>query len=431
MAEKDGNNKKITLDKAFSLEDAIPDAYGSLSFFGLPISEAIRTADVFLDTNTLLLPYGAGANSLDQIVTALKKLKNENRLFLPAQAAREFIKNRPNKLSELQQGLADKISRFNSIDISNFPVLENIEEYKELNRVSNEISNLKKTITKTNRSLLEKIKSWEWNDPVNSSYEDLFSKENIVSPSRSKQELFDEHLRRQNLQQPPGYKDSNKPDSGIGDFLIWTSIIEVGSKNKNHAIFVSGEEKADWQHRSGSNGFLPRYELVDEYRRASDGKTFFIAPLSKLLELLDAEASSIEEIKKEENRIAEANTAHINCPTCFTEIFVNLGSHIGDTSHPLCSSCNERLHLHRTRRGVLVNGTYASNSLPTEIDVSRKIETTTCPNCESPVVVELGNYRNSTAWCNCEVCEARFALHRREDGSTFTGKIRQAKQDSV
>src|ERR1035438_3276823 len=73
----------------------------------------------------------AGRNSLPSF---FKNLKKEGRLFLPAQVAREFVKNRPNKLSDLQHGIADKISRFIEIEKLSFPILEDVKEYQQLNQ---------------------------------------------------------------------------------------------------------------------------------------------------------------------------------------------------------------------------------------------------------------------------------------------------------
>ena len=42
---------------------------------------------------------------------------------------------------------------------------------------------------------------------------------------------------------PPGYKDGRKEDEGIGDFLIWKSLLKFGEEKKLDLAFVTGEEK--------------------------------------------------------------------------------------------------------------------------------------------------------------------------------------------
>ena len=65
-------------------------------------------------------------------------------------------------------------------------------------------------------------------------------------------------------------------------------------------FFVSRDEKADWQLRSKGHALYPRYELVDEFRRHSEGQTFHIVKLSYFLELFGASEKVIKQVQKEE-----------------------------------------------------------------------------------------------------------------------------------
>jgi PIN like domain len=120
-SKDESNQKEASIERVFLANDVLPDAAVALVDRIDSIEDAIKTADIVLDTNVLLLPYGAGASSLKEIITVFKGLKEKGRLFLPAQVAREFVKNRPNKLSELQQGIADKIGRYVGILVSYSP----------------------------------------------------------------------------------------------------------------------------------------------------------------------------------------------------------------------------------------------------------------------------------------------------------------------
>ena len=55
-----------------------------------------------------------------------------------------------------------------------------------------------------------------------------------------------EKSRRYRDKVPPGYKDASKDDGGIGDFLIWKTLLQLGSKEKKDFVFVTGEQKPDW-----------------------------------------------------------------------------------------------------------------------------------------------------------------------------------------
>lgn len=130
-------------------------------------------------------------------------------------------------------------------------------------------------------------------------YRTIFLSDTIRAHSLSKHEVESELTYRTTNKIPPGYKDAAKDDRGIGDLLIWLTILEIGAERKKPLLFVTGEEKADWQHRSDHQGLLPRCELVDEFRRKS-GAPFYIAPFSGLLELFEAPKEVVSAVRKEE-----------------------------------------------------------------------------------------------------------------------------------
>src|SRR5205807_3129997 len=99
---------------------------------------------------------------------------------------------------------------------------------------------------------------------------------------------------------PPGFNDAQ-----IGDFRIWKVILHVGTERKKSVIFVSGEEKNDWVRKSGDTIIAPRYELIDEYRRASGNQGFYVLSLAELLKLFGASEDSIREVQATDRAAAE------------------------------------------------------------------------------------------------------------------------------
>lgn len=95
--------------RIFIAEQILPSAKEAFFASIDPIDQAIKDAEVVLDNNILLIPYGATAENLKEIIELYSKLKTEKRLHLPAQVIREFIKNRTLKIAELHQGMVDKI----------------------------------------------------------------------------------------------------------------------------------------------------------------------------------------------------------------------------------------------------------------------------------------------------------------------------------
>ncbi|SRR5581483_5343098 len=416
--KEEQSQKDVSIERVFLANDVLPDAAAALADRIDAIEDAIKTADIILDTNVLLLPYGAGANSLKEIIAVFKDLKGKGRLILPAQVAREFVKNRPNKLSELQQGIADKIGRYVGMERLSFPILEGVVEYEQINEAIKKNAELKKA----HSALLKKIRSWEWNDPVNTAYREVFTTDIIIEPQFKREDTLAELLRRQKFLIPPGYKDSSKEDLGIGDFLIWKTILEIGAKNKKDIIFVSGDEKADWQHRAGGVGFLPRYELVDEFRRASAGSSFYIIPLSSLLELLQVKSTSVAEIKKEEARIQQTINVTVECPYCDVKFEWHLAEHLGASAAPFCSACGGKFHIHRTREGTTIHKPFER---VTKEASEVALEKVVCPQCNKEVDAWLGIYPKATAWLSCANCEYQFPIHRKFDGSVMISSAKK------
>jgi DNA-binding NarL/FixJ family response regulator len=257
---------------------------------------------VVLDTNALLVPYTIGKKSLTEIRLVYTKLAAEQRLVIPGQVAREFANNRANKLVQLYQQLSRKISSVPELHKGKYPLLESLDKYQEATHLEEEIDILLRKYRSTVREILDHIRSWNWNDPVSLLYAEIFSKGVVFDPKFDKAETETELDRRQLHHIPPGYKDASKDDRGIGDLLIWLTILETGKARNTSILFVSGDEKADWWHKSEDQALYPRYELVDEFRRISGGNSFHIVAFSDLLDLYGVSETVVQEIREREKQ---------------------------------------------------------------------------------------------------------------------------------
>jgi hypothetical protein len=260
---------------------------------------------VFLDTNVLLLPYTVGKSSLEEIHKIYGELAQKKRIIIPGQVAREFAKNRPTKLTELHKQLLDKKSKLSDFQIGNYPLIKGLDEYSELNRVEVAIKELMKEYNAQIEKIIERITSWHWNDPVSMIYKEYFTEtvvQDIQLDDKKEKELITELEYRRLHKIPPGYKDGSKDDGGIGDLLIWKTILMVAKEKNKDALFVTGDVKADWWHGSNKQNIYPRYELIDEFIRETEGKTIHIIEFSSLLDLLGVESRIVDEIKSEETK---------------------------------------------------------------------------------------------------------------------------------
>lgn len=274
-----------------------------------PLDDIKSDCFVVLDTNALLVPYTTSKESLEQIRRTCKVLANEHRLIIPGQVAREFAKNRAKKIVELYQQLSAKRDSAPAIQKGTYPLLESVEDYKKSLRLEDEINKLLREYREAVGKVLDHIQEWAWDDPVSLLYGELFTSSEVMEISINEEEMKKEHVRRKLNNIPPGYKDS-----GIGDLLIWFTILEIGKTHRKSLIFVSGDEKTDWYHISNKKPLYPRHELVDEYRRNSGGQSFHIIQFSRFLDLYGASESVVQEVRKEEIQIALEPTQSRNEP---------------------------------------------------------------------------------------------------------------------
>lgn len=280
-----------------------PDAESLFKFQLAPLEEIKNDCLVVVDTNVLLLPYTVNQKSLEEIRKMYAQLIASKRLVIPGQVAREFARNRATKIAELYQQLSRKRDAQGLPRLESYPLLQSMSVFNEALDLSAEIENLTKELRKKLNEVLDRIKEWVWNDPVSLMYRELFVGDVIIDPAVSTDTQDEIELdldNRINHGIPPGYKDSAKADKGVGDLLIWRTILDVGKRNKKSVIFVSGEEKADWWYQSEKVHLYPRYELVDEFRRASEQQSFYILAFSRFLELFNASQEVVDEIRKEE-----------------------------------------------------------------------------------------------------------------------------------
>ena len=267
------------------------------------------TSFVVLDTNVLLLPYRTGRESLQRIGETYKQLVDMGRLVIPGQVAREFAKNRPARLAELFQQIIRKANVPN-LQKGKYPLLESLDEYRELIRLEKEIDKRLEEYRKTINGVAEQIRDWTWNDPVSLLYAELFTENVLFDPAFTREEIIDDLNHRQLHNIPPGFKDASKEDKGVGDILIWHTILELGRQHKKSILFVTGDEKADWYHQSEKQALYPRFELVDEYRRTSQGQVFQIISFSRFLDLYGVSANVVQEVRTQEQLSIQRSAKH-------------------------------------------------------------------------------------------------------------------------
>jgi hypothetical protein len=206
----------------FVLEQSFPTPDTLFEPHRLPPITALNVC-IALDASAMLLPYKVNSASLAELGNVYEQLAKQKRLFIPARAAREFARNRNTQLGDLVHNLKQRREALSKLP----PILAALPEFKD---AADGMEAARSAYLK----LEEVVKGWRGDDPVSSLYAKIF-KETIVDLDLSKEalkQLESEKSRRYRDKVPPGYKDASKDDGGIGDFLIWKTLLLLGSKEK-------------------------------------------------------------------------------------------------------------------------------------------------------------------------------------------------------
>ena len=282
----------------FVLDSVYPDPQRLIVHRCPPIEDVKDTALVALDANVLLLPYKFESTSLSAVAGAYKELKDSDRLRVPARAAQEFLKHRSDKLSEIDKIFSDQLSvKRTCLKQINF--IENDKDLNEIRRFEKDIHDIEKKIVNRIKKVRQKINSEVGGDPISKVYAECLVDSVVGLQDFDRDEFKKELDYRYKNKIPPGFKDVAKPDQGVGDLLIWKTLLQIGASSKRDLIFVTADSKGDWWSRRGASERV-RLELVEEYRAASGGCYFYLQNLSDLLEILGVSNNEVENIRRAE-----------------------------------------------------------------------------------------------------------------------------------
>lgn len=299
------------MNKEFSKREVYPSPKDSFSFVLEPISEIKDEALVVLDANVLLVPFTTNIKTAEVIKDLYTRLAKSDQLFLPAQAIREYLDNRAVKITDINETLQKKSNQsFNYV--GTHPLLESLVEYQEVIKLEESLKTAINNYQTKIRNTLSAIQGWGWNDPVSKMYHEVLANRILDDEALDFAKIEKDLTRRNDLNTPPGYKDKNKDNNQAGDLVIWHEILNLAKTKDQHLIFVSVDEKTDWWHQSGKSPLYPRFELVDEFREVTKGKSFHIVSLSKLLEIFDTDPEVVESVKLTEEDVTSTTDSEVN-----------------------------------------------------------------------------------------------------------------------
>lgn len=297
----DKKQNKMELDNIFALERRFPEVSNIFTIYK-NVNASDKDTIIFLDTNVLLLPYVAkqlGKQDIKEIQNLYVKLKSEGRLYISDRVAREFIKNRDNKISDIVKALSDDNSRIKQLE-SLSKIFQETSQFEELENLSTKINELIVNYKKNHNKMVDEVKSWKGEDPITTIYDKVFDSKNVISITDNEEKLLTEWEYRKKMKIPPGYKDSEKDDTGVGDFLIWKSILQLGKEQQKDIIFITGEKKSDWFTLSNNEPISVRSELNDEFRRVTS-KSIGLMNLAGLLSVYKFSTEIVDKVENAES----------------------------------------------------------------------------------------------------------------------------------
>lgn len=283
----------------FYLDKVFPDASRVFSEEFKDAAIISRDAIYILDTNVLLVPFDTTEKNLKEIKSIYERYKAKNRLYIPARVAREFAHNRATKIGEVFLQIRQLKDNLNSgmFKINQYPILDTNPSYIALLKQFEEIQQGIKNSRKLLDSIETDIQSWTWNDNVSRAYKEVFTHDIVIEVEKRKEDIERDLSFRIEYKVAPGYKDSKKLDDGVGDLVIWQTILEISKKFKRDVVFVTNDQKNDWFYRQDKVSLYPKYELFDEFRRFTGGNSISIINFVKFLEISNANSETIDQVK--------------------------------------------------------------------------------------------------------------------------------------
>ncbi|WFA93909.1 PIN-like domain-containing protein [Bacillus subtilis] len=208
-----------------------------------PVTQLLNDSIIVIDTNVLLAAYQWREVTVNEVLNALQKIKDENRLRIPLQVIKEFSRNRPHEIQQRMNDLDTLISKLQKEKplIERVPMLEGKDSLKEIEELRENYNKAIKDYKDGLINLRDHLKELFYKDQFLDKIMEL-AEDTILLPEQTEQNLQKEAKERFKLKIPPGFKDSSKEENSAGDFIVWSSILQL----KSNVVFVSGDKKPDW-----------------------------------------------------------------------------------------------------------------------------------------------------------------------------------------
>lgn len=261
-----------------------------------------------LDANVLLDLYRYNTGTREDIIKAIGYFGD--RVWISAQAAREFIRNRTSVIASSDKTFSDADSTIADLRKSSAAARDKLRGYRLVPREG--LDEMSAQIDAAIDSAAEKINSaraahpdYLHSDPLLDWIMTTFDGRVGEEPSAEEwQEIRKSGEARRQARIPPGYEDGDKDgDQKYGDYLLWRQIVEHARATQAPMILVTSERKEDWWERKSGKLIGPRTELMEEAANAA-GQRILIYQTDRFLQHAltkigtQVDASSVDDIRE-------------------------------------------------------------------------------------------------------------------------------------
>ena len=256
---------------------------------------------IAVDANVLLNLYRYSTGTRAELEKALTSV--QDRLFLPHQAAKEFLRNR----LTVTAGQADEYGRAIKAVKELSDKLSNRKRHPFLPDDQHQLfvdsfSALCGHLQKQQDLLLARMSNDEILDFVEKTFKDKTG--TPLTPDAIKALVTDGEYRYQH-DIPPGYRDGKKDGSGdpyrrFGDLIVWKQLIAKAKNDARPLLFITDDKKEDWWLDQSGRTISPRPELVDEFVEQTK-QQFWMYSVEKFVE----EASRVSKVPVPAGVLAE------------------------------------------------------------------------------------------------------------------------------
>lgn len=236
-----------------------------------------------VDANVLLNLYRYSQETRIALEAAIKSVSS--RIFLPHQAAKEYLKNRLVVTASQAEEYTKAIKSISDLSTT----LANRKKHpflheSELPKFNQQVEDLIEQLDAQRSTLLNRLT----NDEILDFIEKTFAnKTGFPYTIELITNLIEEGEDRYKNEVPPGYKDAKKdaqddPSRKFGDLIVWKQLIDKSKSEGKPLIFITDDKKEDWWLEHSGRTISPRIELREEFIQQT-GMNFWMYTVDKFI----------------------------------------------------------------------------------------------------------------------------------------------------